>query len=57
MGSKNTECSNLNKSVSFSREIEPITARMSRQGVFIEKIKSVIQKPFKKHEEDLTNAC
>ena len=39
-----------NNPKSFSTAIKSLIARMSRQGVFIEKLKSVILKLFNKHQ-------
>ena len=40
---------------SFSTAIKPVTARMSKQGVFIRKTNSFILKFFSKHRVDFDN--
>ena len=44
-------------SESFSTAIKPLIARMSRQGVSIEKINSVILKFFNKYQGDFNSVC
>ena len=46
-----------NNPESFSTAVKPIIARMSRQGVSIEKINSSILKNFNKHHSDFNNVC
>ena len=46
-----------NNSESFSAAIKPLIARMSRQGVPIQKINSSILNFFNKHHSDFNNVC
>ena len=46
-----------NNPESFSTAIKPLIARMSRQGVSIEKINSVILKFFNKYQGDFNSVC
>ena len=46
-----------NNPESFSTTIKPLIARMSRQGVSIEKINSAILKNFNKRKGDFNNVC
>ena len=46
-----------NNPESFSRAVKPLIARMSRQGVSIEKINSFILNFFSKHHSDFNNIC
>ena len=46
-----------NNPESFSTAIEPLIARMSRQGVPIGKINNSILKFFNKHHSDFDNVC
>ena len=46
-----------NNPESFSTAIKPLIARMSTQGVSIEKINNVILKFFNKHHSDFNNVC
>ena len=46
-----------NNSDSFSTVIKALITRISRQGVSIEKISSVIQKFFKKHQRYFDTVC
>ena len=46
-----------NNSESFSTAIKLLIARMSRQGVSIEKINGSVLKAFNKHRSDFNNVC
>ena len=49
--------STSNSPESFPAAIKPPIARMSRLGVTIEKINSLILKVFNKHQVDFNNVC
>ena len=46
-----------NNPESLSTTIEPLIARVSRQGVSIGKINSSVLKIFNKHDSDFNNVC
>ena len=46
-----------NNPESFSTAIKPLIVRVSRHGISIEKINSVIVKLFNKHQGNFNNVC